>query len=85
MPLRKFGEMIELRRRIAALGPSALYYLLSEDSIANLLRHYAFFKLCGIRKIHGMPWSRDLRFPREIARGDALGVRGFPPATRNRR
>ena len=66
MPLRSVDKAIELRRRIRDLKPSILYYLLPETRLANLLRHYAFFKLCGIPRIQGMPWSRDLRFPREV-------------------
>jgi heptosyltransferase-3 len=66
MPLRDLGKVVNLRRRIRDLKPSYLYYLLPEVRLANLLRHYAFFKLCGIPEIRGMPWSRDLRFPRPV-------------------
>jgi ADP-heptose:LPS heptosyltransferase len=66
MPLRNVGTMIDLRRRIRDLKPSVLYYLLPEVRLTNLLRHYSFFRLCGISDIRGMPWSRDLRFPRTV-------------------
>jgi heptosyltransferase III len=66
MPLRDIGRVIALRRQIRALKPSVLYYLLPEVGTANLLRHYAFFKLCGIPAISGMPWRRDLRYPRPV-------------------
>jgi ADP-heptose:LPS heptosyltransferase len=66
MPLRRLDKMLELYRQITALKPTVLYYLVPEKKPANLLRHYLFFKLCGIPRIQGMPWSRDLRFSREI-------------------
>ena len=69
MPLRQLGKVVELRRRIAALRPSVLYYLLPETRLDRLVRHYAFFRLCGIGTIRGLPWSRDLRFSRELAPG----------------
>ncbi len=69
MPLRGVGAILRLRRQIAALRPTILYYLLPETRLLNLLRHYAFFKLCGIPRIRGVPWSRDSRFPRELAGG----------------
>jgi ADP-heptose:LPS heptosyltransferase len=66
IPLRAVNKMLDLRRRIMALRPAILYYLLPEVKTSNLLRHYAFFKLCGIPTIRGMPWSHDFRFPREV-------------------
>ena len=69
MPLRKIGKMIELWGKITALKPNVLYYLLPEKQTVNLLRHYAFFTLCGIRHIRAMPWQRDQRFSREVAAG----------------
>ncbi len=67
MPLRQPGKMLALFRRIRELKPSILYYLLPERHLLNLLRHYSFFKLCGISRIRAMPWSRDQRFSREVA------------------
>lgn len=69
MPLRGVDKMIALRRRIMALESTVLYYLLPEVRLANLVRHYAFFKLCGIPRIRGMPWSRGARYPREVVPG----------------
>jgi heptosyltransferase III len=63
MPLRSLGAILRLRREIVSLQPRFLYYLLPEKSLPRLLRHYLFFKLCGIPCIRGMPWSRTKRFP----------------------
>jgi ADP-heptose:LPS heptosyltransferase len=69
MPLRQIGQIIELRRRISALKPSVLYYLLPEKRVFNLVRHHAFFRLCGVPRFHGIPWSRDKRYSREVVPG----------------
>jgi ADP-heptose:LPS heptosyltransferase len=95
MPLRSIGRMAELYRRIVALKPGILYYLLPETRTANLLRHYAFFKFCGIPRIVGMPWSRSNRHSRELPPGGiweseacrllrSIGVIGGPPADSDR-
>ena len=95
MPLRSLRKTIALWYRIATLRPSILYYLLPETRLINLLRHCAFFKLCGIRTIRGIPWSRDLRYPRELQRSllweseasrllRTIGVPAGPPADMDR-
>jgi ADP-heptose:LPS heptosyltransferase len=67
MPLRNFSKMIELWRRIVALAPTALYYLLPEKRLDRMVRHYCFFRLCGVRDIRGIPWARDSRVPRQLS------------------
>jgi ADP-heptose:LPS heptosyltransferase len=95
MPLRQLDKMISLYRRIRSLKPSIMYYLLPEVKLTNLLRHYAFFKACGIPRIVGIPWSRDARFPREVVPGTlweseasrllrAIGAPPGPPADADR-
>jgi heptosyltransferase-3 len=69
MPLRGFGEIRKLLSKIRALKVDRLYYLTPETSFLRLIRHYTFFKLCGIKKLHAVPWSRDLRYPREVESG----------------
>lgn len=69
MPLRGFAIMRSVYRRIRALKIDTLYYLIPEKSFANLVRHYVFFRACGIKDIRSIPWSRDLRHPREINPG----------------
>ena len=68
-PLRGTGRIIEVYKKIADLGAKTLYYLTSETKLTRLIRHYAFFKICGITKIYGVPWARDIRYPREITKG----------------
>ncbi len=63
MPLRGMTNIRSLHRALARVRPACLYYLIPETKTLNLVRHYLFFRLCGIQKILGMPWSRDLRFP----------------------
>jgi ADP-heptose:LPS heptosyltransferase len=66
MPLRGREATIALYRRLASLGAKTLYYLTPETRLLRLARHYAFFRICGIGEIHGVPWSRHLRYPLEI-------------------
>lgn len=70
MPLRKFADMVKLLTKLRALKVDVLYYLTPEKSLLNLLRHTAFFRLCGVRRLHAVPWSKDLRYPREIIAGE---------------
>lgn len=95
MPLRSLGEMIRLVRAIRARKPSRLIYLMPETRRTNLLRHLLFFKLCGVPKIEAMPWTADLRYPREIEPGRlweseasrllrTLGLPGGPPVDPDR-
>jgi heptosyltransferase-3 len=67
MPLRGANEIAELYRKIRKLAPKILYYLTPERKLLNLVRHYLFFKICRIGRIHGVPWNGDLKYPRELA------------------
>lgn len=67
MPLRGKEAVVGLYRMLTALGAKTLYYLTPETKVNRMIRHCAFFRICGITKIQGVPWSRDLRYPREIA------------------
>lgn len=69
MPIRRPTDIAKLYSRIRKLKATTLYYLLPEKRITKLIRHYAFFRICGIGRICGVPWSRDLRFPREVIEG----------------
>jgi heptosyltransferase-3 len=66
MPLRGRKATLALYAKLRNLGAKTLYYLTPETKLRRLIRHCAFFRICGVRKIHGVPWSRDLRYPREI-------------------
>jgi ADP-heptose:LPS heptosyltransferase len=69
MPLRGAMNIARMWRKLRALQIDALYYLTPEKSLMRLVRHYAFFRACGIRKINGIPWSRAARLSREIVPG----------------
>ena len=69
MPLRGMVDIRALYKRLRAAKVDILYYLVPEKRVANLLRHFAFLRACGIRDLRGLPWTRDLRLPREIVPG----------------
>lgn len=66
MPLRGARNIARLLKKLRSLQIDLMYYLTPEKSLLNLVRHYAFFKACGIGKVHGVPWSRGARFPEEM-------------------
>jgi heptosyltransferase-3 len=68
-PLRGARNIFDLYQRLRALKIDVLYYLAPETRLLNLVRHYAFFKACGIGAVYAMPWTRDLRLPRQIVPG----------------
>ena len=70
MPLRGRGPISKLYGDLRRLHATTLYYLAAETKLLGLMRHYAFFRICGINRIIGMPWSRDLRSPREVLPGE---------------
>jgi heptosyltransferase-3 len=69
MPLRGVRDTLDLYRRLRGLRVDVLYYLTPEKRLTNLVRHYAFFKFCGVGSIVGLPWSRDSRYPRVVEPG----------------
>jgi heptosyltransferase-3 len=70
MPLRGAAEIRKLYTKLRALRIDRLYYLTPEKSVLRLIRHYSFFKICGIADVRAVPWSRDLRYPRETRPGE---------------
>ena len=69
MPLRGAKNIAELHRRLRTLKIDVLYYLAAETRLSNLIRHFTFFKSCGVGEIRGVPWARDKRYPRAIGGG----------------
>lgn len=60
--------LIELRHEIRRFRPSVLVYLAQPlAGRLKLIRDIAFFRLCAIPKIIGIPYSADLRNPRRLA------------------
>lgn len=58
---RNVSELIALQREIRAFCAQALIYLTPRRSAGDVLRDAAFFRLCGIPKIIGLPLARDAR------------------------
>lgn len=58
-----------LRGEIIRSDASILVYLNLRPDAATVLRDWTFFRLCGIRRVVGMPWTADLRTPRPLANG----------------
>lgn len=57
--LRGVGKMLKLRRSLAAGNYDCLVYLTEpKGGIVTSIRDYLFFRLCGIRRIIGVPFSR---------------------------
>ena len=70
MPLRGVSNIIALYRSIRRHKFEQLYYLSPEKALSNLVRHFLFFKACGIRRIRGIPWTQDKRLPRSLEGGN---------------
>ena len=54
-------KLLQLRRQIASLQVDTLIYLAPRNKLSDVLRDVAFFRACGISRIIGAPFSRDLR------------------------
>ena len=59
--LRRPSELLALRREIRQWRPQVLVYLTVRKRWQDVARDVAFFCFCGIRKIIGAPFSRDMR------------------------
>jgi ADP-heptose:LPS heptosyltransferase len=58
---RGVKELLELRRQIQSFRPDVLVYLTPRRKLADVIRDAAFFQICGIPKIIGLPFSRAAR------------------------
>lgn len=68
---RNFAELIDLQRQIRAFRPQVLVYLAPRRKATDVLRDAAFFRLCGIPKIVGLPLTSDARTNRlDLATGN---------------
>ena len=54
-------KLLQLRRQIASLQVDTLIYLTPRNKLSDVLRDVEFFRACGISRIIGAPFSRDLR------------------------
>lgn len=76
MPLRGFRNIKELYRKLRSLKIDIVYYLIPEKRLINVIRHYTFFRACGTKDIRGVPWTRDLRYSRELVPGKLWETEG---------
>ena len=58
---RNVLELIELQRQVRAFRPQVLVYLTPRRLAGEVLRDAAFFRLCGIPRIVGLPLASDAR------------------------
>ncbi len=58
---RSLIEQFRLMRRIRAWKPDVLVYLTLPRTLGQALAESAFFRICGIRKIIGVPYRESLR------------------------
>jgi len=49
--------LFRLRKIVSTIKPEALVYLMPQRNKYQLMRDWIFFKLCGVRKIHGLNFS----------------------------
>ncbi len=61
---RSISRLWSLARQLRALKATTLVYLSPARGRAAAMRDWAFFRLCGIRTIIGLPLSRDLQSTR---------------------
>lgn len=59
--LRDLGALIDLRTRLRATGARSLVYLAPVRQPLALFRDWLFFKMCGMREVLGVPWTKDQR------------------------
>jgi ADP-heptose:LPS heptosyltransferase len=64
-------ELSQLKKTIQSAAPTTLIYLAERRGI-SVYRDYLFFRWCGIRRIIGLPATRDLQHPRSPARPNGL-------------
>ncbi|MEO6829883.1 MAG: glycosyltransferase family 9 protein [Acidobacteriaceae bacterium] len=61
---RNFAELLTLQRAIRAFRAQVLVYLTPRRTAADVLRDAAFFRLCGIPRIVGLPLGGEARVNR---------------------
>jgi len=59
--LRHFNELLSLRQSIREWNPDVLVYLMPERGIRVAQRDAMFFRSCGIERLIGVPFTRDMR------------------------
>ena len=67
--LRNAGTLTILSKRIRSIRPEVLIYLAAPRGQIRILRDAMFFRLCGIRKLIGVPFVRTLQRPTIVGNG----------------
>ena len=62
-------SVITFYRKLRKVRPDILIYLVNPKGIVRTLRDVAFFKLCGIHNIVGVPYKKEFRKPKYLGRG----------------
>ena len=68
-PLRDLGKVWRLARDIRRWRPGRVIYLTRRETPSQVRRDAAFFRVCGIRRIDGLPQTRDLLKNRQLRDG----------------
>lgn len=66
---RSIGTLLALRKELRALGADTLVYLTPSRGRPAAWRDLLYFRLCGFRRIVGVPLTRDLQHNRLEADG----------------
>ncbi|MGC1784375.1 MAG: glycosyltransferase family 9 protein [Acidobacteriaceae bacterium] len=61
---RNLWELVDLQRQIRAFHPQVLVYLTPRRAAGEVFRDAAFFRLCGISRMIGLPLARESRIHR---------------------
>ncbi|PKU24458.1 glycosyltransferase family 9 protein [Telmatospirillum siberiense] len=70
MGTRNLAELYRISRLIRSFKADLLVYLVSRPASSLVVRDYVFFRLSGVRRIVGLPWSSGLRS--NLPQGDDL-------------
>jgi heptosyltransferase-3 len=75
---RSLRELLRLWWQIVRWRPQVLIYLNPSSGISDARRNAAFFRICGIPRLIGVPVTEDMQFPRANVLSPCLvgGVRG---------
>lgn len=66
---RSVGELLRLAQMIGRFRPDVLVYLMPLRSVKNVWRDRIFFRLCGVRRIVGLPDKERLKHRFDAATG----------------
>jgi heptosyltransferase-3 len=73
---RNLGELLSLWWQIVRWGPQVLVYIGGARGVDSARRDASFFRLCGIRRLIGMPVTEDMQQNRLEGSGEILEPEG---------